>query len=527
MTPASSPSLSIGAVCIYQGERAHTNLEYAVILDVVPRRGKPEVAAAVRAFLIESGFQADKPVREALGTIMANLWAAWATQGNPFLVMPMRSTDYAHGSRLRKLWLKYKPTTTAVHALHRAGFIELHRGIHFGAFRRRTRIRATDKLVSLFIRHRINHDSVELQDRGLVILRGPKLNGEPGKPINISRGIHAATARPFKENVRRINEALSAANIELHITEKEYIENFINRLNGKKTLIPPHPLRNQLCRVFNETFDYGGRFYRHWVQSVPRELRRFIRINGEPVMELDFKAIHPTLLYAERGLMIEGEVYVPPGWPHEFRKVFKLLMLAAINADDRAKAIKAVRKDIHDRPDMLASFHECLTDRWLIPAFEALVERHKPISAAFFTGAGLRLQRKDSEIAEHVILTLLDGGVVPVPIHDSFLVALSHSDALREAMLSASKDIAGVAIPVKEKWPIHEQIALQNWHVAVLCAPVMDRGGIQEDFRGGPGLSWKVGQCGGLTHDPNRPHAQWGTSGRLRNLNLCRGMQMV
>ena len=44
-------------------------------------------------------------------------------------------------------------------------------------------------------------------------------------------------------------------------------------------------------------------------------------------MELDFKAIHPTLLYAEHGLTFEGEMYVPPGWPREFRPVFKLLML--------------------------------------------------------------------------------------------------------------------------------------------------------------------------------------------------------
>lgn len=481
MTPGSAAPLSIGAIRLYPGTRAHTNLDYSVILDVVPRRGKPEVAAAVREFLSVSGMKAKPPEREALGIIVANLFAAWATRGNPFLVTPMRSSDYAPGSRLRALWLKFRPTTAAVHALHQAGFVELHRGIHFASGKRRTRIRAKEKLVSLFVKHRFNLDSIEAQNRALVELRGAKINGAQGRPIDISRGAYAAQARPFTESMKRINAALCSASIELHLAEQDYIEHYVKRPGGKKAPIPPHPLHNRLCRVFNVSFDFGGRFYRHWVQGLPRELRRYIRINGEPVMELDFKAIHPTLLYAERGLTIGGEVYVPHGWPYEFRPVFKLLMLAAINADDLGDAVKGARHDLRCDPDLLAAFPECLRDSWLVPAFEALADLHKPIAEAFFTGAGLRLQRKDSEIAERVMLTLLDRGVVAVPIHDSFLVAHPHTDALREAMLAASLAVSGVAIPVDEKWAFSPG---QHAGIKCLlheCAPVMDGGAFPRD----------------------------------------------
>lgn len=478
MTPTSVTPLSIGAIKIYQGDRAHQNLKYSVMLDAVPRRERPEISAAVRSFVVESGLQADKPTREALGIIVANLFAAWSTRGNPFLTIPMRTTDYTPGSRLRSLWLKFRPTTTAVHALHRAGYIELHKGFYDESKGYRTRIRASDQLVALFIRHRFNLDSIETLDKDTVILRGPKFNGNQGKRIDISRGAHAATARPIKENVRRINEALCAANIELHLAEQDYIEHYVKRPNGKQALLPPHPLRNQLCRVFNVTFAHGGRFYRHWAQGLPRELRRYIRINGNPVMELDFKALHPSLLYAERGLKIEGEVYVPHGWPREYRPVFKLLMLAAINADNLGNAIKGARHDIRCAPDMVASFPECLPDRWLIPAFESLAELHEPIAGAFFTGAGLRLQRKDSDIAERVMLTLLDLDIVAVPIHDSFLVAHPHTEALREAMLAASEDVCGVAIPVDAKWPFPcgqlDEITAEY----EMAAPVMDREGL-------------------------------------------------
>jgi len=216
MTQASTPPLSIGAIRIYQGERAHANLEYAVILDVIPRRGKPEVAAAVREFLSESGMKAKRSEREALAIIIANLFAAWATRGNPFLVIPMRSSDYGPGSRLRALWLTFRPTTAAVHALQHAGYIDMHKGFYDEGEGRRTRIRATEKLVALFIRHHFNLESVEPHDKELVILRGPKINGAQGKPIDITRGAHAAQARPFKETVKRINAALSAAKRELH-----------------------------------------------------------------------------------------------------------------------------------------------------------------------------------------------------------------------------------------------------------------------------------------------------------------------
>ncbi|OGR35564.1 MAG: hypothetical protein A2051_14215 [Desulfovibrionales bacterium GWA2_65_9] len=498
------PPLSIGAIRIYQGERAHQNLEYSVTLDVIPRRGKPEVAAAVREILPQSGLQANKPVREALSIVVANLFAAWATHGNPFLAMPMRSADYAPGSRLRALWLKFKPTTAAVHALHKAGYIELYRGIYFEAESRRTRIRASEKLVALFVRHRFNLASVEALDKELVQLRGPKINGKQGKPIGISRGVHAATAQPFKEVVRRINAALSAASIELHLAEQVYIEHYVKRPNGKKTPIPPHPLRNQLCRVFNVDFDHGGRFYRHWAQGIPRELRRFIRINGKPVMELDFKAIHPTLLYAERGLTFEGEVYVPPGWPDAFRPVFKLLMLAAINADDLADAVKGARDGLRCDPGLLAAFPECLKDGWLVPAFDALAKLHKPIAGEFFTGAGLRLQRKDSEVAERVMLTLLDRGVVAVPVHDSFLVAHPHTDILREAMLAASKDVSGVAIPVDEKWPFSTIQQTEIMALSQESAPVMDREALPRDFQT-PSTFLDTGGVSSALSTPRRP----------------------
>jgi len=218
------------------------------------------------------------------------------------------------------------------------------------------------------------------------------------------------------------------------------------------------------------------------------------------------------LLYAERGLSFEGEMYVPPGWPREFRPVFKLLMLAAINADNRADAVKGARYDLSQDYDLLTAFPECLRDRWLVPAFEALAIMHKPIADYFFTGAGLWLQRKDSDIAERVMLTLLDKGIVAVPVHDSFLVAHPHTEALRKAMLAASKDLAGVAIPVDEKWAFPSIQHTDTIELTGKSAPVMDRGAPPEPSRL-PDVASRVQKLEGALH--------WHRNGRARSNALC------
>ena len=62
-------------------------------------------------------------------------------------------------------------------------------------------------------------------------------------------------------------------------------------------------------------------------------------------------------------------------------------------------------------------------------------EKHKPIIDAFGTGAGLRLQRKDSDLALAIITELREQGIPALPIHDSFIVTIENKDNLMNAMI--------------------------------------------------------------------------------------------
>jgi hypothetical protein len=72
---------------------------------------------------------------------------------------------------------------------------------------------------------------------------------------------------------------------------------------------------------------------------------------------------------------------------------------------------------------------------------EMVFERHKPISHLFNSGVGLDAQFIDSQIAEHVMLSMLHEEVLVLPIHDSFIVRAGYAAWLREDMKKAFREI--------------------------------------------------------------------------------------
>src|SRR5216683_6499813 len=74
---------------------------------------------------------------------------------------------------------------------------------------------------------------------------------------------------------------------------------------------------------------------------------------------------------------------------------------------------------------------------------DAVKAQHPQLAGAFGTGAGLRLQRADADIAEAIITRLMNRGVSILPIHDSFVIAQQYEGILREAMEAAWRDFLG------------------------------------------------------------------------------------
>lgn len=210
-----------------------------------------------------------------------------------------------------------------------------------------------------------------------------------------------------------------------------------------------------LRRIFSQgRLDRGGRFYGGWWESIPKESRRYITINGQPTVEVDFQEFHPRMLYVlhqqaapdelyDLGLRFSGlPDYDPNKKPYkQQREIIKKFMNALIN-DEQGK---------HRLSDASAKFLG-LSDNELR---EIVCAKHPVIKLAEKTDTGLQLQFLDSEIAEKVMLDLMPLGIVALPVHDSFLVRQDFLPQLRAAMLKAFEEVMGATAKLKpEELPV-------------------------------------------------------------------------
>lgn len=225
--------------------------------------------------------------------------------------------------------------------------------------------------------------------------------------------------RKMRREVERINEALASALVTIGAHKGPII-----RFPNGSTV---NTYRNTIHRIFNGGWDRGGRLYGHWFQNVPSADRDAILIDGEETTEPDFAQLHPTLFYALAGAEPDGDAYTVGDWP---RKLAKVAFNVIINATSYPSALGAVADKIEDmtgRPDRQAA----------AALIADMKQRHERIAPLFHTGAGIYMQRVDSDLAVAILQELLGRNIIALPLHDSFRVQKQHKQATLEVMESA------------------------------------------------------------------------------------------
>ena len=222
----------------------------------------------------------------------------------------------------------------------------------------------------------------------------------------------------MRRRLKEINETLAAADLELYAPIVKQ-DGMLLRVGNNHVL---YSAMRTLYRIFNRgSFSSGGRFYGPWWQQIPKKIRPQLLIDGEPTIEHDYPQLHPNMLYAEIGARLEGDAYAIDGWPRNLVKVAFNILVNAENHDSalRAIALKIGGEGAYARAASL---------------IEAIKLRHPTITRIFHSDAGIRLQRRDADIAEAIMRRLIRLGIVVLPIHDSFITAARHEGALVEAM---------------------------------------------------------------------------------------------
>jgi hypothetical protein len=203
-------------------------------------------------------------------------------------------------------------------------------------------------------------------------------------------------------------------------------------------------------RIFNGSFERGGRFYCHGAsfQNMRARHRRDLEcmIDGvlHPMVEIDYSTLHITMAYTEAGAKLpRGDLYAIEGFD---RRVVKIAVNIMFNAENRRSAVLAIAKALHDDATLcVASGIPTHQTWWSYQTFtkrlvEAIEHKHRRIENYFSSDCGAQFQRRDSDMAMEVMTRMIQRtGRCPLPIHDSFLVADIDTEGLRQTMKEVAR----------------------------------------------------------------------------------------
>lgn len=266
--------------------------------------------------------------------------------------------------------------------------------------------------------------------------------------------LRAKVPKPMLAKLHKINEFMLGVDISFNPPKDLPLDDLITDRGFVSVL------DKQYKRVFNNrSYEQGGRFYGGWWQHVPQNEKRFrsyIQINGNPTIELDYKAMHPHILYSREGVDLTDDPYaidltehgLPPvdsdKYKHDIRPIVKQLFNALLNAKGRLDRVKIVKDALKGCANDYALY---LNESRLKPIanvmLDKLKDKHAPISSYFNQGEGVKLQYIDSQVAEAVMLDMVGKGIPVLSIHDSFIVEVENEKELKKSMRHSYSKVVG------------------------------------------------------------------------------------
>jgi len=346
----------------------------------------------------------------------------------------------------------YRKVRKLIDKLEEIGYIHIHLGYveywkaHGEREHRPTVITMTDSLLDRF--YAIPHN---LYVKKGMAERYVEIRNRTDKALLNVRKIR--NLKGVTERMSNYNEALKVADI-----------SFMDK--------PVATVEYQL--KYSDDDEHGGRLYSYGggVQLIKGSLRtKYFKFGGNPVVELDYSAIHPNLCYsyAEQD-SIEGEPclkaqmgedFCPYGVENTFvevdqviieeirkddptynpyRSLIKVALLVMINAKSQQQAHYCLMMMFSEGKD---TKYKGLSNFKTMKMLRAIVDHNLMIADNFYCDHGMTLQNIDGEIAMRVIEKMVEKKETVLAYHDSFIVQESAQDALEEAMYKSWEEVVG------------------------------------------------------------------------------------
>lgn len=225
--------------------------------------------------------------------------------------------------------------------------------------------------------------------------------------------------------------------------------------------------------IFTEDLEHGGRLADHgqW-QSKTKKERRTLELDGCKTVSLDFKSLHPSILYTMEDIDLKGfdpyackvkmKVDLEEVFEYAYdwdlldcydctydpnRNLAKVALLCMINADSEESAIKAVSKSLRDdhrkKDKGNRKFLGMKKPIKVKEVVKELTKSNSRIAKYFFTGYGLKLQNMDSKMIQYCINSFLLEDKILLPVHDSISIKEEDEQLGMEIMFEAYDEVVG------------------------------------------------------------------------------------
>lgn len=426
---------------------------------------KSLVDVLIAGMKAELGIKKYDAYRFNMKTLLMELYHSHLTDREQFIAyhrsMPHYNFKvYLDGKNVGNRYIKnphitYMCFVGCIDYLDSKGYIENYNGGSFrdgegGSYGYLSRMRATETLVALWREYGFTPGMIKrFQPEETIILKGPvqkikyiyngKKRTRKYKPL-IPDYHDTRNVQDKRRVVEAYNLLLDRTHIDIDVDciiqadRDELLDRLLHAKDKFKYTI--NLGAKQVYRVFNNgSFYEGGRFYKTWWAGCPGLLRKYITINGEPTVELDFSGIHIHILYAFKGknfAELHTDAYeLVENDPD--RKLNKLILLTAYNAGTPEETAKAVFKSARDdgiKHKLGLKKHQQVYDK-----LELLKRKHETIEQYIAKDFGRELQYHDSCVLEQLIKHFTKIEIPILTVHDSIICQTKHKIVVRDKML--------------------------------------------------------------------------------------------
>jgi hypothetical protein len=229
-----------------------------------------------------------------------------------------------------------------------------------------------------------------------------------------------ALTRRLRKEIEGINTIMAEIEVDLAGPDVQRLGS--HWIVSGTCLLPAAP---RVRRVFNRSsFHKGGRLYGWW-QSLSSADRRYILLNGEPVLEPDYAQIHAQIIYALKGVSLIGDAYETGEFPRAWgKKAFNI----GINAKSKLGAIAAISKELK------------ISRRNASKLLGAITAKHQQVSDIFCSDAGVDLMKIDADITLRALQHCQSQDIAVLPVHDSLIVPATDAERAAEIMKAAFEE---------------------------------------------------------------------------------------